>query len=186
MTNPFNQSRFRNEHELGNAFKVVQEVHDKLDIIAHVAENIGSVRSGNIELKSDETGKIYWKYVSEDTWYLWGDLTEWFSHMLDELAVKVDNNTNQISQLNTNITTVDEKLDLDMIALDVVRQMVETDRAALNDLSPLVDENTQNITTNTNSISSLVQKDLDLDLSIATIEATLVDLQNRLEALENA
>lgn len=114
--NPFNQSRFRNEHELGSAFKVVQEVHDKLDIIAFVAENINNFRSGNIELKSDESGKIYWKYVNEDTWYLWGDLTEWFSHMLDET--------------------------------------------------------TQNI--------------VDIGSSITTIEATLVDLQNRLEALENA
>lgn len=84
--NPFNQSRFRNEHTLGDAYKTVKEVHDNMDIVKMVADNISKFRSGNIELKGEGTS-ILWKYTEGTTWFLLVDTADMFRALNTQLAV---------------------------------------------------------------------------------------------------
>lgn len=84
--NPFNQSRYRNEHALGDAYKIVKEVHDKMDIVKMVADNISKFRSGNIELKGEGTS-ILWKYTEGTAWFLLVDIADMFAELNAQLAV---------------------------------------------------------------------------------------------------
>lgn len=84
--NPFNQSRYRNEHALGDAYKIVKEVHDKMDIVKMVADNISKFRSGNIELKGEGTS-ILWKYTEGTAWFLLVDTADVFTSLNTQLAV---------------------------------------------------------------------------------------------------
>lgn len=176
--NPFNQPRFRDEQELGSAYRVVQEVHDQLDVIAYVAENMGSVRSGNIELKSDDEGKIYWKYVLTDDWILWGDLTEWFTPFLEPITI-------QITNIEEELGLTNQRIDLDIQALELLKQEVDLDRAVITEMAPIVEQNTLDILTIKNDILGLVQKDVTIESDIASILQRLTDIETRLGVLEN-
>lgn len=83
--NPFNQSRFRQEHTLGDSYKIVKEVHDKLDEVKLVADNISNFRSGNIELRGVGSS-IFWKYTEGIEWFLLMDTTDMFAPLLQEIA----------------------------------------------------------------------------------------------------
>lgn len=41
--NPFNQKRFRNEHEIGEAYLTVREVYENLESIKAVAKTYNSL-----------------------------------------------------------------------------------------------------------------------------------------------
>lgn len=193
MTNPFNQSRFRNEHELGSAYHIVSEVHSQLDVINYLVQNLKEVRSGNIELKSDEDGKIYWKYVKSDEWILWGDLTEWFTPLVEELQQGQDNQAASINELQTQLDLIDQKLNADIDALSNLADMVQTDRTALDTLTQQVGQNTQDISTIQGEIQTLVDADVNFESRLSALESIvtgygtrLTDIESRLEALENA
>lgn len=66
--NPFNQARYRNEHELGRAYMDVRRALENLADIKLVADNIKNFRSGNIELSS-EGSVLKWKYVNSTEWF---------------------------------------------------------------------------------------------------------------------
>lgn len=192
MTNPFNQSRFRNEHELGSAYRVVSEIHDQLDTIHYLVQNLKGVRSGNIELKSDDTGKIYWKYVKSEEWILWGDMTEWFAPLVEELQQGQANHLDSINNLQSQLNTLDQKLDADINALGILADTVQTDRAALDTLSLQVTQNTQDISSMQGEIQTLVDADAAFEIRLSALESTvagydtrLQDIESRLEVLEN-
>lgn len=83
--NPFNQSRYRNEHTLGDSYKIVKEVHDKMDIVKMVADNISKFRSGNIELRG-EGSQIHWKYTEGTAWFLLADVEDMISPLLQDIS----------------------------------------------------------------------------------------------------
>lgn len=86
--NPFNQSRYRNEHTLGDSYKIVKDVHDNMDIVKMVADNISNFRSGNIELKG-EGSQILWKYTEGTAWFLLMDTADVFSQLLQDITTRV-------------------------------------------------------------------------------------------------
>ena len=110
--NPFNQSRFRNEHTLGDAYQIVKDVHDELDIIKMVANNISKFRSGNIELKGEESA-IYWKYTEGTEWFLLMDTTDMFSQLLQaisDIEESIDTLTGVVSGQATTISNLSDQL----------------------------------------------------------------------------
>lgn len=173
--NPFNQSRFRNEYELGSAYQVVSEVHSQLDLINFLAKNLNGVRSGNIELKSDDTGKIYWKYVKSDEWILWGDMTEWFTPLLESIqqnindlvstvnqhAININQNKNDISEQESTIGNLGSRL----IALENSLATLESTLSNLQD--------------------SLEPRLTTIESDILSIQNAITDVTTRLEILEN-
>ena len=94
--NPFNQSRYRNEHTLGDSYKIVKDVHDNMDIIKMVADNISNFRSGNIELKG-EGSQILWKYTEGTAWFLLADVEDMISPLLQNIS-------NQMNVLQGTVT----------------------------------------------------------------------------------
>lgn len=179
MTNPFNQSRFRNEHELGSAYKVVSEVHDQLDIINFLAQNLKEVRSGNIELKSDEEGKIYWKYVKSEEWILWGDMTEWFEPLVASLQENQGEQAGRLDQLQSEIDTTNQRIDADIIALGELSDTVQADRNVLDNLSGTVG-------TLSSQVAQNIQDILTIQGELQTLDSTSTAYGNRLDSLENS
>lgn len=96
--NPFNQSRFRGEHELGRAYMDIRKALDNLADIKLVADNINQLRSGNIELSSEDS-VLKWKYVNESEW-----------HDLVDLQVLVADTEARLTQLNQTIQNFNTEL----------------------------------------------------------------------------
>lgn len=193
MTNPFNQSRFRNEHELGTAYRVVSEVHEQLDVINFLAQNLKEVRSGNIELKSDEEGKIYWKYAANEEWVLWGDMTEWFEPLVASLQENQGEQAGRLDQLQSEVEATIQRLDADITALGELSETVQTDRSALDTLSLQVAQNTQDILTIQGELQTLTSANTAYGTRLDSLESIisdhttkLTDIESRLEVLENA
>lgn len=184
MTNPFNQSRFRNEHELGSAYKLISEVHDELDTIHYLVQNLKGVRSGNIELKSDDEGKIYWKYVKSEEWVLWGDMTEWFAPIVEELQQGQASQLDSINNLQSQLDSLDQKLDADIDVLAALSDTVQVDRAALDTLAQQVAQNTQDISTSAQQITQITQDISTLQGEIQTLTDADVAFEARLSTLE--
>ena len=100
--NPFNQARYRGEHELGRAYMDVRRVSENLADIKLVADNIKNLRAGNIELSS-EGSVLKWKYVNSVEWFDLVDLVV-INRRLEE-AVDLINGTlqnlnNQLDNFN--------------------------------------------------------------------------------------
>lgn len=192
MTNPFNQSRFRNEHELGSAYQLVSEVHEQLDTIHYLVQNLKGVRSGNIELKSDDEGKIYWKYVKSEEWVLWGDMTEWFAPIVEALQQGQANQSDSIINLQSQLDTLDQKLDADIDILAALSDTVQTDRTALDTLAQQVAQNTQSISTSAQDISTLqgeiqtlVDADAAFETRLSALEGIVADFDTRFQGIES-
>lgn len=96
MTNPFNQIRFRGEHELGRAYMDIKKALENLSDIKLVADNIKNLRSGNIELRS-EGSVLQWKYVNSTEW---NDLVD-----LQILVEEYDEKFVQVNQTLQNLNT---------------------------------------------------------------------------------
>lgn len=96
--NPFNQTRFRGEHELGRAYMDIRRALDNLEVIKFVADNIRNFRSGNIEL-SAEGSVLKWKYVAGEEWFDLVDLVVINGHL--EEAVDLINST--LQNLNSQL-----------------------------------------------------------------------------------
>ena len=99
MTNPFNQTRFRGEHELGRAYMDIRKAIENLPDIKLVADNIKNLRSGNIELRS-EGSVLQWKYVNS---------SEWFD--LVDLQVLVEEYDQALTQINQTLQNLNSQLD---------------------------------------------------------------------------
>lgn len=184
MTNPFNQSRFRNEHELGTAYRIVSEIHDQLDTIHYLVQNLKGVRSGNIELKSDEEGKIYWKYVKSEEWVLWGDMNVWFAPLVEDLQQGQANQSDSIDSLQSQLNALDQKLDADIDVLAALTDTVQTDRNDLDTLTQQVGQNTQDISTLTQQIAQITQDISTIQGEIQTLVDDKVAFEARVSALE--
>ena len=113
--NPFNQVRFRSEHELGRAYMDVRRVSENLADIKLLADNIKNLRAGNIELSS-KGSVLKWKYVNSAEWVDLVDLTvinadleeaidtinntlQNFNNQLDNFNGIVSNHSSQLSNL---------------------------------------------------------------------------------------
>ena len=192
--NPFNQSRFRNEHTLGDAYSIVKAVHDKMDIVKMVADNISKFRSGNIELKGEEFS-IYWKYTEGTEWFLLMDTTDVFSQLLqdisdiegdiDTLTSDVAGNALAIESINTEATA------LELRVSDLTSQGVTDadDIAAIN--TELVDIKTS-ITSLTGVVSDQAITLSGISDQLSTLQGTvtsqglsIIDLNTRITTLES-
>ena len=100
--NPFNQVRFRGEHELGRAYMDVRRAVENLEVIKFVADNIRNFRAGNIELSS-EGSVLKWKYVRDDKWFDLVDLAVINEHLeeaIDLINGTLQNLNNQLNNFN--------------------------------------------------------------------------------------
>lgn len=164
--NPFNQSRYRNEHTLGDSYKIVKEVHDKLDIVKMVADNISNFRSGNIELKG-EGALIYWKYTEGTEWFLLMDTADVFSPLLQSIAdIEEDIVTlsSDISGNSTEITAINAEL------IDI--------KASITALEGVVSEQAT-------TISGLSDQLGTLQGTVTTQGISITGITSRIEALES-
>ena len=105
--NPFNQARYRGEHELGRAIMDIRRALDNLADIKLVADNIKNLRSGNIELSS-EGSILKWKYVNSDEWFdlvdlnvIRGDLED----SIDLINSTLQNFNDQLDNFNNIVST---------------------------------------------------------------------------------
>ena len=110
--NPFNQVRYRGEHELGRAYMDIRRALDNLADIKLVADNIKNLRSGNIELSS-EGSVLKWKYVNSTEWFDLVDLkviTEDLEEAIDLINGTLQNLNNQLDNLNGTLSNQSSQL----------------------------------------------------------------------------
>lgn len=147
MSNPFNQERYRGEHELGRAYMDIRKAIENLSDIKLVADNIKNLRSGNIELRS-EGSVLQWKYVNSTDWF---DLVD-----LQVLVEEYDQKFTQINQTLQNLNT----------QLDTLNGIVSGHTNTLSDLDQRV-ENTEEFDSR---ISLLESSIADLISRVETLE----------------
>lgn len=105
--NPFNQTRYRGEHELGRAYEDVRRALENLADIKLVADNIKNLRSGNIELSS-EGSVLKWKYVNSDEWFDLVDLSvisEDLQESINTINSTLQNFNDQLDNFNNIVST---------------------------------------------------------------------------------
>lgn len=118
--NPFNQMRYRGEHELGRAYMDVRRAVENLADIKLVADNIKNLRAGNIELSAEGT-VLRWKYVNSDEWFDLVDLTainedieqsiQLINGTLQSINAQLDNFNDLISTRGSEIDNLSERLE---------------------------------------------------------------------------
>ena len=192
--NPFNQSRFRQEHTLGDSYKIVKEVHDKMDIVKMVADNISNFRSGNIELKG-EGALIYWKYSEGTEWFLLMDTTDVFAPLLQGIAsieedlitltsdiagnsLAIEGITTEASALESRVTDLTTKSDT--AASDIAA--ISADLVDIKDnISTLMSDVSEQATT----LSGILSQLDTLQGTVTTQGLSIIDLTSRIDALES-
>lgn len=110
--NPFNQMRYRGEHELGRAYEDVRRAVENLADIKLVADNIKNLRSGNIELSS-EGSVLKWKYVNSDEWFDLVDLrviNEDLQESINTINSTLQNFNDQLDNFNGIVSTLSSQL----------------------------------------------------------------------------
>jgi|SRR5690554_994535 len=110
--NPFNQMRYRGEHELGRAYEDVRRAVENLADIKLVADNIKNLRAGNIELSS-EGSVLKWKYVNSDEWFDLVDLTvirEDLEESINTINSTLQNFNDQLDNFNDIVSTMGSQL----------------------------------------------------------------------------
>lgn len=199
--NPFNQSRFRQEHTLGDSYKIVKEVHDKLDEVKLVADNISNFRSGNIELRGVGSS-IFWKYTEGIEWFLLMDTTDMFAPLLQEIASiegdidtltsDIAGNALAIESTNTEASALELRvsglasqgvIDAKKIATNASDiSAINTELVGIKDsisiLSRLISEQTTNLS------NALVQLDT-LQGTVTSQGLSIIDITSRIDALES-
>lgn len=161
--NPFNQSRFRNEHTLGDAYQIVKDVHDKMDIVKMVADNISKFRSGNIELKGEESS-IYWKYTEGTEWFLLMDTTDVFAPLLQDIA-----------GIEEDIVTLTSDIAGNALAIESINTEATALELRVSDLTAQGVTDAENIATNTSDIAAINAELVDIKASITTLEGVVSD-----------
>lgn len=160
--NPFNQTRFRGEHELGRAYMDIRRALDNLEAIKLVADNIKNLRSGNIELSADGS-VLRWKYVNGEEWF---DLVD-----LQQLTEDQDQAIDTINQTLQNFNT----------QLDNFNDIVSTRGAQIEDLETSTDALENSLT----SLDSRIVAVEEYESRIDALENIVADLTTRIEALES-
>lgn len=110
--NPFNQMRYRGEHELGRAYEDVRRTVENLADIKLVADNIKNLRAGNIELSS-EGSVLKWKYVNSDEWFDLVDLrviNEDLQESINTINSTLQNFNDQLDNFNGIVSTLNSQL----------------------------------------------------------------------------
>lgn len=110
--NPFNQMRYRGEHELGRAYEDVRRAVENLADIKLVADNIKNLRAGNIELSS-EGSVLKWKYVNSDEWFDLVDLrviNEDLQESINTINSTLQNFNDQLDNFNDIVSTLNSQL----------------------------------------------------------------------------
>lgn len=110
--NPFNQMRYRGEHELGRAYEDVRRAVENLADIKLVADNIKNLRAGNIELSS-EGSVLKWKYVNSDEWFDLVDLrviNEDLQESINTINSTLQNFNDQLDNFNDIVSTLSSQL----------------------------------------------------------------------------
>lgn len=161
--NPFNQSRFRNEHTLGDAYKIVKDVHDKMDIVKMVADNISKFRSGNIELKGEESS-IYWKYTEGTEWFLLMDTTDVFAPLLQDIA-----------GIEADIDTLTSDIAGNALAIESINTEASALEVRVTDLTTQGVTDADNIATNTSDIAAINSELVDIKDSITALTGVVSD-----------
>lgn len=118
--NPFNQMRYRGEHELGRAYEDVRRVLENLADIKLVADNIKNLRSGNIELSS-EGSVLKWKYVNSDEWF---DLVD-LNVIREDLEESINTINNTLQNFNLQLDNFNDIMSNQGSALNSITQRVE-------------------------------------------------------------
>ena len=174
--NPFNQSRFRQEHTLGDSYKVVKEVHDKMDIVKMVADNISNFRSGNVELKG-EGALIYWKYSEGTEWFLLMDTTDVFAPLLQGIAA-----------IEEDIVTLTSDIAGNALAIEGINTEASALELRVSDLSTQGITDAENIATNASDIAAINAELVDIKESITTLTGLVSEqttsLANALDQLD--
>ena len=187
MTNPFNQIRFRGEHELGRAYMDIKKALENLSDIKLVADNIKNLRSGNIELRS-EGSVLQWKYVNSTEW---NDLVD-LQILVEEYDEKFVQVNQTLQNLNAQLDNFNGIVSAQGSAISDLNQALQNLDAQLNDLSEAIttqgntisdlDQTLQNLNTQLNNLSGIVTTHGD---TITLLESSVADLTSRVEALEN-
>ena len=117
--NPFNQTRFRGEHELGRAYMDVRRVLENIADIKLLADNIKNLRAGNIELSS-EGSVLKWKYVNDVEWFDLVDLTVITEDLEEAIGIingtlqnfnnQLDNFNGIVSNLGSQLSTLNQRV----------------------------------------------------------------------------
>lgn len=169
--NPFNQSRYRNEHTLGDSYKIVKDVHDKMDIVKMVADNISNFRSGNIELKG-EGALIYWKYAEGTDWFLLMDTTDVFSPLLQNIAA-----------IEEDIDTLTSDIAGNALAIGAINTEATALELRVSDLTTKSITDAEDIATNTSDISAINAELVDIKASITALTGAVSDQATTLSGI---
>ena len=177
--NPFNQKRYRNEHEIGEAYITVREVYENLASIKAVAENLQQLRSGNIELKTDGL-ELLWKYAAEDEWRVLGDLTPYISQYIqsvnaislrmDAAEITIGTLLNSVQDLTGEVETFDGRLNTLNNTLEGVITDLGTLTSTLGDLSDDLNTLTNTVASHTQAVNANTQSISDLALRVTALE----------------
>ena len=182
--NPFNQVRFRGEHELGRAYMDVRRVSENLADIKLLADNIKNLRAGNIELSS-EGSVLKWKYVNSAEWVDLVDLTVINADL--EEAIDTINNTlqnfnNQLDNFNGIVSNHGSQLPILTQRVGNVESSINTINNTLQNLSNTVSTHGSDLLSLTQRVGAVEQ----FESRIAQLESSMLSLVSRVEALENA
>ena len=158
--NPFNQKRFRGEHEIGDAYMAIRAVYENIDAVVTAANNIHALRSGNIELKTEGL-LLLWKYAAEEEWKVLGDLSPFINQYIQSVV-----------DVNNRMDAMEITVDSTVVKTQSLVNSVDSLTTQLNTLS-------QGLNNLTNTVSTLSQ---ELD----TANQNISNLTARVEALETA
>ena len=178
--NPFNQVRYRGEHELGRAYLDVRRAVENLADIKLVADNIKNLRSGNIELSS-EGSVLKWKYVNSDEWFDLVDLkviNEDIEQSINTINSTIQNINAQLDNFNGLITTAGLEID----GLTGRMEDVEEFESRIASVENSASTHGSQLSTLTQRIEAVEE----FDSRIALLESSITSLISRVEALENA
>lgn len=177
--NPFNQLRYRGEHELGRAYMDIRRALDNLEVIKFVADNIRNFRSGNIELSS-EGSVLKWKYVSGEEWFDLVDLVVINGHL--EEAIGIINST--LQNINLQLDNFNGLITTQGLEIENLEGRVE-DVEAFDSRIVALESSVSDQDSQLSSLTSRVEAVEAFDSRITPLESSMLSLISRVEALEN-
>lgn len=167
--NPFNQSRFRNEHTLGDSYQIVKDVHDKMDIIKMVADNISNFRSGNIELKG-EGALIQWKYTEGTEWFLLMDTMDVIFPILQGMTSQA------IASIEEDIVTLTSDIAGNALSIERINTEASALELRVTELTAKSVTAASDIISNTEDIAQNASAIEDVDMKASALELRVADL----------
>lgn len=191
--NPFNQTRFRGEHELGRAYMDIRRALDNLEVIKFVADNIRNFRSGNIEL-SAEGSVLKWKYVAGEEWFNLVDLVVINGHLeeavdlingtLQNLNNQLDNFNGIVSNQGSQLSTLTQRVE----DVEEFESRIALTESAISTINGTLQDLDDTVSTQGSDLISITQRVGAVEAfegRIAQLESSVSSLVSRVEALEN-